>query len=174
MITGSVCKDFIIKSDQIKNTTISGYASVYDVVDSQNDIISKGAFGEVLAENIRFLWQHDRNKPIGIIKKIYEDQIGLRIEAEINNNIICGREASELLIQKALDGLSVGFDLQESIYGDGGSRIITKAKLMEVSIVTFPANNSAAISDVKAFDHLSKLNNLVLQLIDMRMKIVKY
>ena len=108
MITGSICEDFLIKSDQIKNTTISGYASVYDVIDSQNDIISKGAFGEVLAENIRFLWQHDRNKPIGIIKKIYEDHIGLRIEAEINNNIICGREASELLIQKALDGLSVG------------------------------------------------------------------
>lgn len=41
--------------------TFSGYASVFNVVESQNDIIVKGAFKDSLnnkKNDIKLLWQH--------------------------------------------------------------------------------------------------------------------
>lgn len=150
MEIGNICKEFLIKSGVAKNTTILGYASVFNVVDNQNDIIEKGAFKGVLAEKTKLLWQHDHLKPIGTITSIYEDDYGLRMEAQINNNIRYGKEAAELVKQKAIDGLSIGFGIEDYVYNDQGVRVIKKINLMEVSIVTFPANSKAGITEVKS------------------------
>ncbi len=80
-----------------ENTVISGYASVFNIIDSQNDIVQKGAFEDTKAENIKLLWQYDTQKPIGIIKSLYEDDYGLKIEAEINNRILLGKDTTELV-----------------------------------------------------------------------------
>jgi len=47
--------------------TFSGYASVFNVVDSQNDIIASGAFKNSLGkkDSIKLLWQHKMDEPIG-------------------------------------------------------------------------------------------------------------
>ncbi len=152
---GNVCKNFSIKSGILKNTIISGYASVFNYIDNQNDIVEQGAFSAVKVENIKLLWQHDMSKPIGKIKSIYEDEYGLKIEAEINNNIEQGKEAAELIKQKAIAGLSVGFSIGDFAYNDSGVRLIKKANLIEISIVTFPANEKAGITEIKA----KKFNN---------------
>jgi len=159
---GNICKNFSIKSITAKNTIISGYASVFDFVDHQNDLVEKGAFKNALAEKTKLLWQHDYSKPIGTIKKIYEDDYGLKMEAEINNDVHYGREAAALVKQKAIEGLSVGFALEDFIYNDQGIRVIKKINLMEVSIVTFPANSKAGITEVKALNNGD--NNIVLEL----------
>lgn len=168
--------NFLIKSDETKNTIISGYASVFGVVDSQNDVIEKGAFKEAKSENVKLLWQHDKAKPIGVIKSIYEDDYGLKIEAEINNKTTYGNEAAELIKQKAVNGLSIGFYAKDFEYTDQGFRLLTKLELMEVSIVTFPANNSANITDVKAmsrattYDSLQRLERVIGKLINFNMR----
>jgi HK97 family phage prohead protease len=146
---GQISTGFIIKSESPKEATISGYASVFNIADAHNDIILKGAFGSVNPSKIKLLWQHDQAKPIGVIKSLTEDDRGLKIEAEINLRTSIGRETSELIKQKALDGLSVGFIIKSYDYNDKGQRVISDLELMEISIVTFPANYDANILSIK-------------------------
>lgn len=135
----------IIKSIESDSALISGYASVYNIADQHNDIILPGAFMPATAEAIKFLWQHDFSKPIGVICSLVDDCYGLKVEAVINRKVDAGKEAIELISQGAINGLSVGFNLHQVEHNDLGQRIVTKGELMEVSIVTFPANNQAKI-----------------------------
>ncbi|WP_341794852.1 phage major capsid protein [Rickettsia endosymbiont of Rhinocyllus conicus] len=134
-----------IKSSTNSEVVINGYASVYNIADHHNDLIVKGAFANVAHQNIKFLWQHDSKKPIGIISHLVEDDHGLKMEAVINNKVKAGREAIELIKQGAIDGLSIGFYIKNSVFNDAKQRVITEADLLEISIVTFPANQSAKI-----------------------------
>lgn len=137
-----------IKSKSDNDVVIEGYASVYNVVDYSNDIIIKGAFGTLEGHKIKLLWQHDRLKPIGTIKSFTEDNYGLGIKATINSKITAGKEAIEMLQQGLLDGLSIGFYVDSFSYNNLGQRLITKAQLVEVSIVTFPSNQHAQINNI--------------------------
>lgn len=171
---GNVCSRLSLKSNNLENTIIQGYASVFNIIDNQNDLIKKGAFENIVPNNVKLLWQRDSLKPIGVVKAIYEDNYGLKIEAEINNKITYGKEASELVKQKAVDGLSIGFCVKDFEYNNQGIRLIKKIDLMEVSIVTFPANRSASITNVKAQNNvlieqsLEKLFLLVQKLISFK------
>lgn len=170
----TISENFLVKSDKSKNTVISGYASVFNVVDNQNDIVEKGAFTDTITEKVRLLWQHDQLKPIGIIKALHEDSYGLKVEAEINNRTICGNEAAELVKQKAITSLSIGFRIKDFAYNKQGIRLLKKLDLAEISLVTFPANVNANITDVKGVTNnsittsLAKLEKLVCQLISLR------
>ncbi|RYE05672.1 MAG: phage major capsid protein [Rickettsiaceae bacterium] len=143
---GKLNQNFIIKSIQDKNFVISGYASVFGVADQDNDILIKGAFSETINNKVKLLWQHDKSKPIGIINILIEDDYGLKVEAAINSNILYGREAIELIKQGAINALSVGFNIVASSYNEIGQRLISSVELIEISIVTFPANNLAQIA----------------------------
>lgn len=145
------CSDITIKS--VKNTAnciISGYASVFGIIDKHNDVIAPGAFKTAKEGEVKLLWQHDHLKPIGIVKMLKEDQYGLKFEAEINGKTTLGKETIELIKQKAIGGLSVGFEINNSSYDEKGIRVIDDASLIEVSVVTFPANNQAEIISVKS------------------------
>ncbi len=141
----SAVHKLIIKSIEADNAVISGYASVYNVADQHNDIILPGAFAQSTIETVKFLWQHDFTKPIGVIRSLADDMYGLQVEAVINGKVDAGKEAIELISQGAVNGLSIGFNLHGSKYNDLGQRIVTKGELMEVSVVTFPANQQAKI-----------------------------
>jgi len=54
-----VSNNFLLKSSNLDNRIIDGYASVFNVIDSQNDLIEKGAFKNVSSEKVKLLWQHD-------------------------------------------------------------------------------------------------------------------
>lgn len=56
-------------------------------------------------------------------------------------------------------GLSVGFDTLQSSY-DGDTRHLTELLLWEISVVTFPMNESAQISGVKALSDDERANHL--------------
>lgn len=126
---------------------IYGYASVFNVKDAAGDIILPGAFKESLQSNpnIKLLWQHKYDVPIGVVQKLYEDQYGLFMEAYIITELKKGKEAAILLKHNAINGLSIGFKMQDYFYGKD-ARYIKKAILLEVSVVTFPALSVAQIS----------------------------
>ena len=152
-------QNLIIKSAKDNSVLISGYASVYNVADMHNDMIVKGAFASANHLNTRLLWQHDWQKPIGVIKSLTEDNYGLKIEAVINNKVEAGKEAIELVRQGAVDSLSIGFNIKLANYNKLNQRVITEAELVEVSIVTFPANNHAKISHItKQISYLEEDN----------------
>jgi len=125
----------------------SGYASVFDQVDLERDIIRPGAFRDV--KNPKMLWQHDATKPIGRWDVLREDAKGLYVEGQLFLDLPQARDAHTLLKEGALDGLSIGFYPVKSAPRPGGGREIFEVNLLEISLVTFPANEGATIMHVK-------------------------
>jgi uncharacterized protein len=133
----------------------SGYASLFGVTDLARDSVSKGAFEKSLkargAANIRMLFQHDPNEPIGQWLDIREDARGLLVKGKLSLGVARAQEVLALLRSKALDGLSIGFKtIRSQKDAATGVRRILEADLWEVSVVTFPMLPSARIADVKA------------------------
>lgn len=130
-----------------------GYGAIFGNRDAVNDIIAPGAFIETLKKDglPAMLLHHDSDCVIGRFTEAQEDERGLYLKGEINLDVQKGREAHSLLRQGALKGLSIGYLTQDFAYDQtSGVRTLKKVKLLEVSIVTFPANEKAKISRVKA------------------------
>ncbi len=141
--------------------TVEGYGSVFGVRDNYDDVIAKGAFVQSLKDHKAagtmpaMLWQHDADKPIGVWTDMVEDENGLRIKGQLAMETVKGKEAHALLKMGALNGLSIGFMSKEWAYDrDSEVRTLTAIDLWEVSLVTFPANEKARITNVKSADEL--------------------
>jgi len=141
--------------------TVEGYGSVFGVRDNYDDVIAKGAFVQSLKDHKAagtmpaMLWQHDADKPIGVWTEMVEDEKGLRIKGQLAMETVKGKEAHALLKMGALNGLSIGFMSKEWAYDSGTEvRTLTAIDLWEVSLVTFPANEKARVTNVKSADEL--------------------
>lgn len=141
----------------------SGYASVYNITDNHNDIIINGAFAKSInngVSDIKLLWQHDTSQPIGSFTYINEDEYGLYVEGRLMLNLVKAREAFSLLNEGVVESLSVGFQVEESNFDyENNIRYIIKAKLFEISLVTFPANDQAKIISVGKKLAKTKINS---------------
>ena len=84
----------------------SGYASVFDVIDCQGDVIKFGAFSSAKANAI-ILWQHKQDQPIGKIIKLVQNADGLYIQGKLITEVKKGYEAYKLLQSGIIDGLSI-------------------------------------------------------------------
>jgi len=128
-----------------------GYGAVFGNQDLHNETIAAGAFaGSLKTRRPALLWQHRADEPIGAFEDVREDGRGLAVKGRLALNTTRGKEAYELLGMGALTGLSVGFIATADRVEKGGRRTITQADLYEISLVTFPANESARVSSVKA------------------------
>jgi HK97 family phage prohead protease len=137
--------------------TFAGYASVFNQVDLQNEVVAIGAFGRSLAQWQKqnrmpaMLWMHDPTQPIGLWLSVKEDSNGLRVEGRLALRTQKGGEAYELLRMGALTGLSIGYRVVASrVDAKKKVRVLTDVDLFEVSLVTFPANEAARVSEVKS------------------------
>lgn len=142
--------------------TVEGYGSVFGVRDNYDDVIAKGAFVQSLKDHKAagtmpaMLWQHDADKPIGVWTEMVEDEKGLRIKGQLAMETVKGKEAHALLKMGALNGLSIGFMSKEWAYDrDTEVRTLTAIDLWEVSLVTFPANEKARVTNVKSADEMA-------------------
>jgi HK97 family phage prohead protease len=139
--------------------TVEGYGSVFGVRDNYDDVIAPGAYVNSLkAHNAAntmpaMLWQHDATAPIGVWTEMVEDSKGLKIKGKLALDTVKGAEAYALLKMGALNGLSIGFISKQWTYDrETDVRTLTEVDLWEVSLVTFPANEKARITGVKAAD----------------------
>lgn len=139
--------------------TFAGYGSVFNVVDSYKEIVVAGAFAESLkTRQPSLLWQHRSGEPIGIYTSVKEDNIGLHVEGKLALKTTRGAEAYELLKMGAVSGLSIGFQVRDESYDRvTGINTLKKLELWEVSLVTFPANDAARVTDVKSVDDITTL-----------------
>jgi hypothetical protein len=145
--------------------TFSGYGAVFGNVDSYGDVIAKGAFKKTLADAKKsgiwpaMLSQHggmfgEDCTPIGVWTEMREDDVGLYVEGKLANTEK-GKEAYELLKmtpRPAYSGLSIGFravDWAMQTKPEEPRRTLNAVDLLEVSLVTFPANTKARITSVK-------------------------
>lgn len=132
----------------------AGYASVFDVVDNQRDVMLRGAFMRTIAGRlgqIKMLWQHQQSEPIGVFERMFEDAHGLYVEGTLLLDVQRAKEAHTLLKAGALTGLSIGYSpVRYTIDAETGVRRLAEVELWEVSLVTFPANDAANVTVVKS------------------------
>jgi HK97 family phage prohead protease len=132
----------------------SGYASLFDVVDSGGDVVMAGAFARSLikrgAHGVKMLWQHQAAEPIGLWTSIVEDARGLKVEGRLDLSVARAREPLSLMRKGAIDGLSIGFrTLRATTEKSSGVRRLHEIDLWEISVVTFPMLSQARIGAVK-------------------------
>ncbi len=135
---------------------IAGYASVFNVTDSQGEAVQAGAFARAIKNAQQrgvlpaMLWMHDPEQPIGVWHKLYEDRKGLWVEGQLALRGQKAAELYELLKMGAVSGLSIGYRVQGARLDRINKRkLLTDIELVEVSLVTFPANNAARVQAVK-------------------------
>lgn len=132
-----------------------GYASVFGGVDSYNDTIMKGAFEETLKDRkrpVRMFFGHSPARPLGKWLELAEDETGLYCRGELTpNNTDVGNIYASMK-HGAIDGLSIGFTIPKggSEEIEGGGRRISQINLVEISVVTMPADGNAVIHAVKS------------------------
>lgn len=143
--------------------SFSGYASVFGIIDAQQEEVAPGAFhGSLKAwhevgKMPKLLWQHDCRQPIGFWQEIREDDHGLFVKGQLLLDLVQGREAYSLIKNGIVDGLSIGFITVRSRRAEGprgksGVRILEEVNLQEISLVTFAANPRAKVERVKMVD----------------------
>lgn len=138
----------------------SGYGAVFGNVDSYGDVIAPGAFAKSLADHqeagsspLMFL-NHDAfdSLPIGVWTELVEDGYGLKVAGELLDTQ-AGRDTYVALKAGAINGLSIGFrpvafDMRSK--PEDPRRTLKQVDLVEVSVVTLPANTKARVQAVKS------------------------
>lgn len=143
--------DCQIKMDDGGEGRFSGYASVFGGVDSYGDTIMKGSYEYSLKKNgkPKMFAQHDYYAlPVGKWLVAKEDDHGLWVEGEFTPGMARAQETYAAVKHGTVDGLSIGYRLQEGDYEEleDGKRIIHRvSSLVEVSVVTFPADTAARV-----------------------------
>jgi len=139
------------------NGTFSGYGSIFGNKDSYGDIVVKGAFDKSLSSwrskgrLPALLWQHKTDEPIGIYTRIEEDEKGLYVEGRLlKDDDQLAKRAYAHLKAGSLSGMSIGYQSIDEEYDKKNDALMLKElDLWEVSLVTFPANDSAHVESVK-------------------------
>jgi len=153
------CK-FDSPGDTDGKMTFSGYGAVFGNVDSYGDVIAPGAFAKSLASHysegsqpLMFL-NHDAfgSLPIGRWTDMAEDGHGLKVHGELLDTQM-GRDTYTALKAGAINGLSIGFrpvEFTTRSKPEDPRRTLKAVDLVEVSVVTLPANQKARVSAVKS------------------------
>ncbi len=138
-----------------------GYLSTYDDVDSYGTYFMPGAWDESIkrfnsGEVIPVLWSHDRSKPIGKFTELKSDEKGLWGRGKLTLEDPQAKIAYAHMKDGSVMGLSVGFemDYDNVIYNRLLDALgIAEADLFECSVVVFPANSNAKITNFKSQNH---------------------
>ena len=138
-----------------------GYLSTYDDVDSYGTYFIPGAWDKSIerfnsGEVIPVLWSHDRSKPIGKFTELKSDDKGLWGRGKLTLEDPQAKIAYAHMKDGSVMGLSVGFELDYDnvIYNRMLDALgIAEADLFECSVVVFPANSNAKITNFKSQNH---------------------
>jgi uncharacterized protein len=155
-----------IKDIDEAGNKVAMYLSAFDVIDSDNDMIMRGAFSKSIQERgpkatsnrkIAFLRYHDWEKPIGKFIELSEDEIGLFAVAEMGSSTI-GKDALADYKDGIIREHSIGFNylkdkvkfVEDASTEMGGYYMISEVKLWEGSAVTFGANEFTPVEFIKS------------------------
>lgn len=147
---------FEIKDMDSNRREVAVYLAKFGNVDSDNDVIQKGAFKKSIQERgpesssnrkIAFLRHHDWEKQIGVFSKLQEDDNGLYAVGRLGTSTM-GEDAWRDYQDGIIKEHSVGFQrvsdktkfVKDTSNPAGGFTLLQEVKLWEGSAVTFGAN----------------------------------
>lgn len=153
----SVSTRFEVRESEGGAPVIEGYFAVFDsnyeLWDNATESIAPGAFTDTLSGDIRALIDHETRLVLGRNKagtlELREDSRGLWGSIKVNKDDVDAMNLYSRIKRGDVDQCSFGFDiLKESVTQDE-NRVhwtIEKAKLYEVSVVTFPAYEETGVA----------------------------
>lgn len=161
------------KDVDVKKGIVSGYFSSFNTKDAHGDVITPGAYKKTVSERgprgknlIKWLLDHNREKLLGKLTELQEDDYGLLYTGQVGRHTL----AKDFLLMVE-DGLinqhSIGFyPVKEKFDREAKVNYITEIKLLEGSSLQFlGANENTPVTDFKsideAFDLVSKLEKFV-------------
>jgi HK97 family phage prohead protease len=146
--TYSVGQFSVEQREEVKGKTIVGHAAVFNTIDGPEwfrEQIAPGAFSESIEQDdVRALLNHDPNMLLGRNKagtlRLKEDDAGLHMEIEVPDTTV-GNDLIKSIERGDISQASFAFEAidanWETVEGEE-VRTIKKAKLYDVSPVTFP------------------------------------
>ena len=153
-----------IKGVNLKDRIVEGYGSIFDNLDSDGDVIRKGAYKKTLQENgitgknrIPHVWQHDIKQPLGKFRELYEDNVGLAFKSFIPDTRL-GNDVLNLYDAGIIKEHSVGFEKIKFNRIEKNGYEIKEIKLWEVSSVTLAANELAGMKNLKGLERVKYLD----------------
>lgn len=143
---------FSVKQDQKDQAVyIEGYASTTDV-DRHGDVVPTSVWEKGIQNYIKnpvILAFHDHNKPCGRMVEHKVDGTGFWIKARIS---AAADEVYKLVKDGVLSAFSIGFRIIDAEYNSAAEVFLIKElELVEVSVVSVPANQNTLFELSKAF-----------------------
>lgn len=124
--------------------------------DRMRDVIEP--MGAKFANPSPLLWQHDSAAPVGEVVFGKPTKAGIPFKAKIAKIDEPGRlkdrldEAWQSVKAKLVRAVSIGFRSLEHSYIEGGGIKFSSVEILELSLVTIPANADATITSIKSID----------------------
>jgi len=143
--------EFKASEVNLEEGTFQGHASTFGNVDSDGDVIDKGAFKKTLLEHghrVKILFEH--MDLIGKPVEMKEDRNGLFVKGRISGTSL-GKDVLTLMRDGVLDEMSIGFEIIKAVADKENPTIkrIKEVKLWEFSLVPWGANDQALVTGVK-------------------------
>jgi HK97 family phage prohead protease len=134
--------------------TLAGRVIPYNTearIGSYTETFRPGAFQDADPAQVPLLAVHDREQlPIGRALTLTDGPTGLDAELRVSKTTL-GDEVLELIKDGAVGGLSVGFQAVEDRWNANRSKVERlRARLVEISVTSFPAYQDAKILAVRS------------------------
>jgi HK97 family phage prohead protease len=145
--------DLELKFDDDGKMVFTGYASVFNKVDSYGDTVAPGAYEKTLKNRagrpVRMRWNH-YGPIIGKWIELIEDKKGLKVTGELTPGHSTAMDVYASMKHGAIDGLSIGYVPIDTDVISETRRTLKEIKLIEISPVEEPADLGAKITNVKS------------------------
>jgi len=146
--------DFSIeKSAETDELRIVGYANTTHK-DRVGDVVAMEAWAKGGLDNYKLnpiiLAYHNHSRPIGVAESLSIDESGLKITARISK---AAGDVYTLVQEGILKAFSIGFQVKDADYDAVTDIFVIKdLELLEVSVVSVPANQHSLFSVAKGFE----------------------
>ena len=138
-----------------KGLKIAGYANTTDK-DRVGDVVTAQAWAKGVdnyRKNPVLLYQHKHDQPIGKVDKVTVDRKGIFVDAMVSDAAEKLHGVQTLIKDGALKSFSVGFRVKDGRYDEKTDCMtITDVELLEISVVSVPANQNSLFSIRKSFE----------------------
>jgi HK97 family phage prohead protease len=138
--------------DDNRPARIAGIAVPWDVVATvsggQRVKFLRGAF-DLTQKPAKLLENHDMSQLRGVVNALADSDAGLEFEATLADTR-ASKDAVALLKAGAYDSVSVGANPVSFKFDKAGVMVVSKAQLIELSLVAVPAFSEAVITEIAA------------------------
>jgi uncharacterized protein len=138
--------------DDNRPARIAGIAVPWDVVATvsggQRVKFLRGAF-DLTQKPAKLLENHDMGQLRGVVNALSDSDAGLEFEATLADTR-ASKDAVALLKAGAYDSVSVGANPVSFKFDKAGTMVVSKAQLIEISLVAVPAFSEAVITEIAA------------------------